>query len=123
MKTFGSKMQSGSKAGAKLASPKFRADGVVRKSDGTVRVDGKPEDMAPRVKMMLTRAEREALGLWGGDLARDADGLKKIEIEGDKLTALEALRALTEVSIDGHMLQVKPRVDVPKGGSIRIRRT
>ena len=50
--------------GSKLPKPKASAAALVRKADGTPRVEGiAPNQLDPRIKTMLTADERKQLGI------------------------------------------------------------
>lgn len=95
--------------------------GVVRDKDGNPRIDGNPTDLPPQIQCMLSVAEREALGLWPGPLARDAQGVKRVErVASNRYRAIEPLVAVSSVFDDGKELRVSARRDVAAGGEFEV---
>lgn len=97
----------------------IHAVAIVRdKATGIAKLDN-PERASPAVLMALTRADRQHHGLWAGDLVRDAEGVKRVTVlEPGLARAEDALVAASMISIDGRVFEIKPRVDVPAGGTI-----
>lgn len=103
---------------------KYQMFGLVRDKDGAPRVDD-PASLHPIQIGMMKASERDALGVWSGCWARDAQGYKKVSKMGDGgFIAEDALIAVSEIfdiPADGSgatILTVSPRCDVPKGGRI-----
>lgn len=104
-------------------APRRVSFGIVRDKHGKPRIDGDPENLRPQMKMMLTRSERQELGMWDGDYVLDSQGLKRITVSGDGEARCEdALVGAGDLSIDGAIIgRLNPRVDVPAGGTLRWR--
>jgi hypothetical protein len=102
-------------------APRKLAFGVVRDKTGKPRVDGDPNDLPPEIQCMLTEPERESLGLWPKQLARDAQGVKRLKKLGDgKYEAVDPLVAASAVYDDGLAYPVSPRRDVPAGEILNL---
>lgn len=88
------------------------------------RVDD-PTQLHPIQVGLMSKAEREELGIHSGSYARDADGIKKLEkLANGTFRAIDSLRAVNDIFSLGDnpdetaLLTVYPRCDVPAGGII-----
>jgi len=102
-------------------TPDGRMYGLVRDAQGRPKIEGDAASLHPGIVMMMTAAEREALGLWAGPVARDAQGVKRLELAGEEYTAKDALVAVSEIWTEGGCLQVLQRADVPAGGTFTVK--
>jgi len=91
--------------------------GLVRKADGTPRIDD-PTRLHPSQILALTPEERAAHGLWEGPLAIDAQGVKRLRKTAKGYEAVDALVAVSEVYDSGKHYRVEQRADVPIGGAL-----
>jgi len=96
--------------------------GVVRDKSGTPRVDGDPQKLHPAIIAMFSKAERESLGLWGGDTIIGASGVGRIELDGDTYTAIDGVVAANELWLDGVCYAPSGRFDVPAGGTFTVKK-
>jgi len=104
---------------------RYQMYGLVR--DG---VTGKPRvdnaaDLHPIHLGQMSKAEREELGVWQGDWALDAQGIKRVEKrpEGgwkaiDPLVAVSEIFDLSNNPNETKIMLVKPRADVQAGSVI-----
>lgn len=97
----------------------MRGFGLVRKADGTPRIDD-PSKLHPSQIRALTDAEREEFGLWQGAWAVDAQGKKRLKKVAKGYEAVDALVAVSEIYDGDNHYRVSQRVDVPIGGALII---
>ena len=109
-----------------MAMGKYQMFGLVRdKTTGKPKVDN-PADLHPIQLGQMTKAERDELGVWDGDWARDSQGIKRVEKQGNgNYKAVDALVGVNEIFVlhdDGgdqtQLMTVSPRRDVPVDGMI-----
>ena len=93
----------------------YRGSGLVRDKDGNPKVDD-PERLPPELVMMLTEAEKTALGVWTGPLVRDAEGVKRLTKEYLVVDDLVAANVLHE--LDGTIKRLSPRVSLKAGETL-----
>lgn len=97
--------------------------GLVRKKDGTPRIEGDPKKLHPAIQMQMTKKERKDLGLWDGAWARDAQGFKRLNKISQGYEAVDALVAVSEIFDDKKYYRLSQRVDVPTNGTIHVNET
>lgn len=95
--------------------------GIVRDSNGNLKIDGDPRNLDPFLQALLKRTERNSLGLWQYDYARDAQGLKRIRVlNSTTARAVDNLVAVSSILIDGNVTKLSYRKDVPAGQTFEI---
>lgn len=99
----------------------YKGVGLVRKADGTPRIDGDPNDLHPVIQQkLMTAEERENLGMHLGPLARDAVGIKRlIKVDEHTYEAVDPLVAVNEIYDGVEYYRLSPRLHAKAGEQIR----
>lgn len=95
----------------------FQGFGLVRKADGTPRIDGDPAKLHPAILNEMTPQERRDLGVWDGAFVIDAEGTKRVKRVGTKYEAVDALVAASQLLDRKKVYRFGQRIDVPVGGT------
>jgi len=93
--------------------------GLVRDRDGRPKIDD-PSNLHPAIVAMLTPQERVDLGIWSGPMARDAQGIKRLEKLADGYRAVDSLVAVSEIYDGPDYFKLPDRIDVPLHGVIKL---
>jgi hypothetical protein len=93
--------------------------GLVRDRDGRPKIDD-PSNLHPAIVAMLTPQERVDLGIWSGPMARDAQGIKRLEKLEDGYRAVDPLVAVSEIYDGPDYFKLPDRIDVPLHGVIKL---
>lgn len=94
---------------------RYQGMALVRDKDGNPKVDD-PSGLPPEMIMMLTQSEKEGFGLWTGPLARDAEGVKRLEVvEGGYKAVDDLVAANVLYALDGTIHRISPRARLLAG--------